>query len=139
MGEIAQRNDVDAVVMAISTPRYEIELEEGAAYAVVPGLLTYERRGIGAPFRRAAHIFADRAWREMVDQRPGPEKAGRDLRESTAIGPWQSVAHAAIRPANRFGGTEAASFCPSQGATGLVALRVSMATLEQSADGPTTG
>jgi ketosteroid isomerase-like protein len=44
MWQNAQRNNVSAVVMEISAPT-RIEVEDGAAYAVVPGLLTYERPG----------------------------------------------------------------------------------------------
>ena len=43
--------------MEISSP-IRIEVEGGAAYAVVPGLLTYEGVGIDAPFRRIAYLFA---------------------------------------------------------------------------------
>jgi ketosteroid isomerase-like protein len=41
MWENAQRNNVSAIMMKISPPT-RIEIEGGAAYAVVPGLLTYE-------------------------------------------------------------------------------------------------
>lgn len=44
MWENAQRNNVSAIVMEISPPM-RVEVEAGAAYAVVPGLLTYEGSG----------------------------------------------------------------------------------------------
>lgn len=44
MWENAQRNNVSAIMMEISPPT-RVEVEGGAAYAVVPGLLTYHGDG----------------------------------------------------------------------------------------------
>jgi len=44
MWENAQRNGISAIVMEISPPM-RVEVEENGAYAVVPGLLSYERPG----------------------------------------------------------------------------------------------
>ena len=133
MWENAQRNNVSAIMMKISPPM-RIEIEGGAAYAVVPGLLTYEGRRTCAPFRRIADLFAQGERRAVADQRANLERARKPARPFAPQVPQSGLGKAwprryqARQPLR--GHQRRFRLCPV-GAQQVSVLRVSMATLEE--------